>query len=250
MNPTGKPVALITGAAQGIGRELALGLAHDYAIAAIDIQETGLRALAEQIPDCVWRVVDVADLAQLTAAVAHFGPIDLLVANAGVGRETSLRNYDGETVRHILDVNLVGVANSISAVIPGMIQRRRGHLVAMSSASSLRGLPGMWAYCASKAGVNALMDGIRVEAAPLGIAVTTVCPGWVRTSMTAPIAERLSDVLELKDAARRILAAIRARKKFVIFPWRTVWQLRLLNWLPRSWSDAILGRMMRTIRQD
>ncbi len=76
----------------------------------------------------------------------------------------------------MIRVNLVGVANSIAAVTAGMLERRRGQIVAISSLASFRGFPHMAGYCASKAGVNALLDSLRVELKPLGIDVTTICP--------------------------------------------------------------------------
>src|SRR5207248_899709 len=97
---------------------------------------------------------------------AKLGPIDLLVANAGIGIETNAINFKIDDMNLVLNVNLLGVSNSIGAVLPGMIERKRGHLVAISSAASYRGLPRMLAYSASKAGVNAIMDGLRVELKP------------------------------------------------------------------------------------
>jgi NAD(P)-dependent dehydrogenase (short-subunit alcohol dehydrogenase family) len=250
-----QPVALITGAAQGIGRCLSLELSKQgYAIAAVDIDESGLRGLASAIPSCATATADVADLKALTAACrgleAKLGPVELLVANAGIGRETSALAYDGETVNRVLAVNLLGVSNSIAAVLPGMLARRKGHLVALSSVASFRGLPRLWAYSASKAGVNVMMEGIRTEVAPLGIHVTTICPSWIRTAMTAPIQNRLPDILELDDGVRRILDAIQRKRRHAAFPGRTVWRLRFLCWLPRSWQDRLLARMSRQLRAE
>ena len=89
------------------------------------------------------------------------GPTDLLIASAGVGQETSADAFSAEVFSHVIQVNLIGVSNSIAAVLPGMRERRRGHLAALSSLASYRGLPRMAGYSASKAGVNALMDSLR-----------------------------------------------------------------------------------------
>ena len=115
------------------------------------------------------------------------GPTDLLIASAGVGQETSADAFSAEVFSHVIQVNLIGVSNSIAAVLPGMRERRRGHLAALSSLASYRGLPRMAGYSASKAGVNALMDSLRVELRNYGIACSTICPGWIRTPMTAPL---------------------------------------------------------------
>src|SRR5262249_24234672 len=135
-----------------------------------------------------WAVADVCDRAALKAAVADLErrvrPTDTLVANAGIGLETAALDFSAERVEAQVRVNLVGVANSVEAVLPGMLGRKRGHLVCIASLASMRGFPRMAGYCASKAGVAAMMDSLRVELRPHGIDVTTICPGWIRTPLT------------------------------------------------------------------
>ena len=118
---------------------------------------------------------------------SKLGPVDILIANAGIGMENSALSFRGEDFEAQVRVNLIGVANSVAAVLPGMIERKRGHLVAISSLASYRGLPLMAGYCASKSGVNALFESLRLELAPLGIDTTIICPGWIKTPLTAHI---------------------------------------------------------------
>jgi short-subunit dehydrogenase len=125
-----------------------------------------------------------------------------------------------------------------------MRRRRSGHLVALSSLASYCGLPRMAGYCASKAGVNALLDALRVELKPLGIAVTTICPGWVRTPLTAPIGLPASHMMEVDEAVRRMVRAIAARRPFLAFPAGNVWRVRLLRYLPRPLRDWLAYRLM------
>jgi short-subunit dehydrogenase len=174
----------------------------------------------------------------------RLGPTDVLIASAGIGRETSALDFHAEDIRAHLLVNLIGVSNSIDAVLPGMRRRGRGHLVALSSLASYRGLPRMAGYCASKAGLNALLDALRAELGPVGITVTTICPGWVRTPLTAPINLPPRDMMEVEEAARRIVAAIRRRRPFLAFPAGAAWQVRLLCWLPRRLSDWLTRRYL------
>jgi NAD(P)-dependent dehydrogenase (short-subunit alcohol dehydrogenase family) len=251
-------VALITGAGSGIGRALALALAAEGArIAALDRNSEALAELTQHLialkgtPGLhASAVVDVTDPAAHHAAVqscaARLGPIDLLVASAGLGRKTSATDFDATAVGDVLRVNLIGVANSIAAVLPGMRARGQGHLVALSSLASFHGIPHMSAYCASKAGVSAMMDALRVELRPLGIAVTTLCPGWIRTPMTEqpdlPPGIRLMD---LADAVSLMMTAIRLRRPYLAFPRGMVWQLRLIQALPRSLADWLVGRMVK-----
>ncbi len=242
-------VALITGAGSGIGRQLALNLANEgAAIAAIDLKPEPLAALAAELPNqqVAWAVGDVTDRVALREAVSQvcrqLGPVDLLIANAGIGIENSALAFRAEDFEAQIKVNLIGVANSIEAVLPSMIERRRGHLVAMSSLASYRGMPKMLGYCASKSGVNALFEGLRAELKPLGITVTTVCPGWIRTGLTANIDLPKEEMLELPDAAHRILTAIHQRKAFYAFQPSLVRRVRLLRWLPCGMSDWLTLR--------
>jgi NAD(P)-dependent dehydrogenase (short-subunit alcohol dehydrogenase family) len=258
-------VTLITGAGSGIGRALAKLLVQEegYLIAAIDRREDGLRSLADELQafaddlgvnqkPIAWTVADVTDAAGLSQATreleAKLGPTDLLIANAGIGTETSGLNYNIDNMNLVMSVNLLGVSNSIGAVLPGMIQRRRGHLVAISSVASYRGLPRLLAYCASKAGVNAIMDGLRVELAPLGIHATTICPGWVRTPMTEQIAGSLEHLVDVDAAAQEIAYAIQRKLAFYTFPRAMRWKLGFMMTWPRSWQDWYITRKMNRLK--
>ena len=249
-------VVLITGAASGIGRQLALTLAAEGArLAALDLQGPALEALAADLKGqpVATAVADVTDAAAVREAVARLearlGPTDLLIASAGVGRETSAADFRPEVMAEVINVNLLGVVNSIAAVLPGMRQRRHGHLAALSSLASYRGLPRMAGYCASKAGVNAVLDALRVELRPDNVAVTTICPGWVRTPMTADLDVPVPVMMEVGEAARRIVAALRARRPFVAFPPRDLWQVRLLRYLPRPLGDWMAHRRLLRTRK-
>ena len=116
--------------------------------------------------------------------------------------------------------------------------------MALSSLASYRGLPRMAGYCASKAGLNALLDALRVELRPLGIAVTTICPGWVRTPLTAPLDLNLPRMMEVGEAVHRILGAVRRRQSFLAFPTGSAWQVRLLRYLPGGVSDWMTYRYL------
>jgi short-subunit dehydrogenase len=129
-----------------------------------------------------------------------------------------------------------------------MLARRRGHLAAISSMASLKGMPLMLGYSASKAGVNAFMEGLRIEVEPHGLAVSTICPGWIRTAMTQPIHSAVP-LMEPDYAAGQILWAIRRRKRFHAFPRALAWQLRLLNLLPTRLADWLIRRAFRKMAE-
>ena len=249
-------VVLITGAGSGIGRRLAQLLsAEGAAVAALDRNPEGLAALEKELQGRPFAAAaaDVTDLAATRAAAAQLesrlGPTDVLIASAGIGKETSALDFRAEDVAAQINVNLTGVANSVDAVLPGMRQRRRGQIVVLSSLASYRGLPLMAGYCASKAGVSALCESLRVELAPLGIAVTALCPGWIRTPLTKDIAVPQPYMMEVDYAVGRMLKAMRAQRPHAAFPRRAAWLVRLLRWLPARLSDWLVRRKFERMMQ-
>src|SRR5437879_1800703 len=126
---------LVTGACGGLGRHLALGLARQGArVAAVDLDWKSLAALAAELDyeGMAWAVAHVTDRDALQAAVARLrdqlGPVDLLIANAGIGLETTAAAFKAEVIEALVRVNLIGVANSIEAVLPAMLERGTGWL--------------------------------------------------------------------------------------------------------------------------
>ena len=113
----------------------------------------------------------------------------------------------------------------------------------MSSLASYRGLPKMAGYCASKAGVNALLDSLRVELQPAGIAVTTICPGWIRTPLTKDL-EGYDSTLPVDEAVRQMVWAIEKRKPWHAFPGSTTRRVRGPRWLPCLVSDWFIRTMI------
>ncbi|HZU35641.1 MAG TPA: SDR family NAD(P)-dependent oxidoreductase, partial [Gemmataceae bacterium] len=170
------------------------------------------------------------------------GPVDLLIANAGIGTPTLLDPPNVDDVERMFRVNTLGVIYAIEAVLPEMLRRGRGHLAAVSSIAGYKGLPGESGYCASKAAVNSYMEGLRIQLRDRGIAVTTICPGFVRTPMTAVMHNPMPWLLEADEAARRIVWALKRRRKVYNFPWQMALFMRLTRWAP-DWLVA------RTLRQ-
>ena len=195
-------------------------------------------------------VADVAHRDQVETAVRslreQLGPIDLMIANAGVGKATFLDPVNVADVEDMVRINLLGVVYCFAAVMPEMLARKTGRLVAISSLAAYRGLPGESAYCASKAAVNVYLDGLRIHLRGTGVQVTTVCPGFVTTPMTAANTFHMPGLMTAEDAARRIVRAIRAGRKVYNFPWRLHLMVKLSRWLP----DWVMRRMMSDYNED
>lgn len=237
-------VVVITGASSGIGWSLARVLAgkgcHVGLIARRQEQLSKLAGEIEQAGGkCAYAPADVADRSATLSAFqdlrTRLGPIDLLIANAGVGRPTLLQPFNVTDVERMFQVNVLGTIYSIEAVLPEMLQRGDGHLAAVSSLAGYKGLPGESGYCASKAALISYMEGLRIQLRDRGVHVTTVCPGFVKTPMTEINEFKMPFLLEADDAARRIVRALERKKKVFDFPWQMSILMKLTRWLPDWW---------------
>lgn len=248
--PFANQVAIITGASSGIGWALAKVLAgQGCTLGLVARRQDKLQALAQEIcqagGNAAFAAADVGDRTQTLAGVrglaAQLGPVDLLIANAGVGMPTSLDPMNVADIEAMFRVNTLGVVYAIEAVLPEMLRRGRGHLAAVSSLAAYKGLPGESAYCASKAAVNVYLEGLRIHLRDKCIAVTTLCPGFVRTPMTAINEFHMPWLLEADEAARRMVRALERRRSVYNFPWQTSLLMKVTRWLP----DWVMARSMR-----
>ncbi len=144
----------------------------------------------------------------------------MLIANAGVGAPTTIEPFNVGDVEKMFRVNVLGVVYSLEAVLPQMLERGRGHLAAVSSLASYKGLPGESGYTASKAAVNVFLEGLRIQLRSKGIAVTTICPGFVKTPMTEVNEFKMPWLLTADEAARRMVRALKHKRKVYNFPWQ------------------------------
>jgi short-subunit dehydrogenase len=172
----------------------------------------------------------------------RFGRIDVLIANAGIGATTDAANLRASEVADVINVNVLGATNSVTAVVPEMIQRRSGHLVAISSLAGYRGLPKSGAYCASKAAVSAFFESVRLDLRGTGVIVTIIHPGFIKTPLTAGRHAQMPFLMELDSATRKIISAIESRRTSYAFPWQLASIVRFAMLLPNSVYDRIAAR--------
>lgn len=245
-------VTLITGASSGLGAALAPLLAADGHVLALGARRIEpLQELASEIEATGGRVLavpmDVSDREAVRSAFdtieSELGPVECLVANAGRSGPLSAKRFDTDKLHRVMSVNFFGAAYCIERALPGMIERKRGHIIGVSSLAGFRGMPGFGSYNASKAALITLLEGLRIEGRRLGIDVTVVCPGFVKTPLTADNKFPMPFLMEVEDAAARIHKAIRRRERLTLFPWPMRPFIRLMQIMPAWMYDLALGSM-------
>jgi NADP-dependent 3-hydroxy acid dehydrogenase YdfG len=248
--PQTPKTVFITGASSGLGRGLALRYAQSGAtVHAAARREDELRKLAAEAPagSILPVQLDVQDTEALVAAIrqaeqASGGVLDLVIANAGVGRPSSARKMDWTIVRWILDVNVTAACVTLAAALPAMIERNAGQVVMMSSLAAFRGMPGNAAYCASKAAVSTFMESVRVDLRRTGVRATTIYPGFVKTELTAKNKFPMPFLMELDRAVEVMVKGIARGAKTIAYPLPMVAITRTLGALPRSIYEPLAGR--------
>jgi short-subunit dehydrogenase len=252
INRTSQIVVLLTGAARGIGRATAGALGkRGYALGLIDRELDALTVVADELRTAgvsvEARATDVTDIDGLGEAVhaieASLGPVDVLVACAGVGWLSSAVDLDVHGLRRMLDVNVVGVAAAIQSVASGMFARGSGHIVGISSVAGYRGMPWMPGYSASKAAVATYLEGLRPAFKRRGVRITTVYPGFVRTGMTlaTPFRKPVA-MLEPEQAADYLVRAIERKPRDYTIPLTARLGMGLLRRLPNSLFDHCMDQ--------
>ncbi|MBS9533017.1 SDR family oxidoreductase [Mycobacterium sp. M1] len=203
MKSVNNQVVFITGGAHGIGAEAARRLHRKGAkLVLTDLDEVQLKAVADELGgDRVLTVAaDVRDLEAMEAAAAagieKFGGIDAVVANAGIASYGSVLGVDPAAFRQVIDVNLVGVFNTVRATLPSIIDRR-GYVLVVSSLAAFTAAPGMLPYDASKAGAEHLANALRLELAGRGVAVGSAHMSWIDTALVRDTKKDLSTAAEM-----------------------------------------------------
>lgn len=241
----------LTGASSGIGEALARLYAKQGATVGLFARRADelARLASELSPATVatW-AGDVRDAGALARAgaefVARFGVPDVVIANAGVSRGALTEEpSDLEVIRAVVETNVLGVVHTFAPFVAAMRAARAGTLVGIASIAGFRGLPGSGAYSASKAAAIAYLESLRVELHGSGVAVVTVCPGFIATPMTARNPYPMPFLTAPDRAARLIARAIARRRRFYVLPWPMAWVGRLLRIVPRPLYDrALAGR--------
>ena len=246
----------LTGASSGIGEALARHYAAQGATLGLFARrESELEQLAAALAPAPVATFagDVRDCEALARAgadfIARFGVPDVVIANAGISRG-ALTDEPGDlpTFRAVMDTNMLGIVHTFAPFVAAMRQARAGALVGIASVAGFRGIPGSGAYSASKAAAITYLESLRVELVGSGVAVVTVCPGFIETPLTARNPYAMPFIITADKAARLIARAIARRRRFYVLPWQMAWLGRLLKVAPRFLYDRVLAGRKRKPR--
>lgn len=252
---------VVTGATSGLGRALAILLGRRGERIAL----TGRRTPMLESAAAEVRAAGAADVLVLPGGVddpavvarhheqivQRWGGLDLAILNAGVGGSDDPRAFRTRAYRDTFAVNFFGVCHWLECIIPGMVAEGRGIIAGISSPGGWRGFPGVGPYSASKAALSTMLESIRVDLRGTGVHIVDVCPGYVKSEMTAKNDPgRMPFLLETEEGAVRILRGIDRRQRLVHFPRRLTWPLRhVVARLPGAVFDPLAARFGRASRE-
>lgn len=252
-------LVLVTGASSGIGQALALryyAAGYRLALVARRVQLVQDWALANGFDAGRFQVygADVADIdaviAMGQACIDTQGLPDIVIANAGisVGMDTAERD-DLQVMRDTFAINNVGMAATFHPFVQAMAHRGSGTLVGIGSVAGIRGLPGHGAYCASKAAVISYCESLRGELLPSGVAVVTICPGYIDTPLTQQNRYAMPFLMSASDFADQAFSTIQSGASYRVIPWQMGIVSKLLRLLPNAMFDKLLAGRARKQRK-
>lgn len=244
-------VVWVTGASSGIGEALVgplVGRGARVAISArrgeaLEAQATRWRATGADVRAYPLDVTDRgATQAVVTSIEQAFGRMDLAVLNAGTHVLGVTKPFDAQQFVDNMALNYFGMLYGIEAVLPGMLARGRGHIAGVSSLAGLRALPTAGGYGASKAAASHMLDAIRFDLEPLGLRVTNITPGFVRTPLTDRNRYRMPFLMDVGRAAEIVVDGLERQRREIHFPKPLSWTVKTLRILPYPLYQWIIRR--------
>jgi short-subunit dehydrogenase len=245
-------VAWVTGASSGIGREVAVQLARaGWTVGVSARRRPELESLAALYPDkIIVAPADITDIAAVREAVALIErqsgrPVVRAILNAGTYLRDTAPDFDVARFTTQVEVNLLGTANCLAAVMPQMIAARRGQIGVVASLAGLAGLPGAVTYSTTKAGLLAMCQSLKFDLDRAGVGISAILPGFVKSPLTAQNTFPMPLLMEVEDAAAVILRGLDRGRFIIAFPGGLAWPLRFLRTLPAAVYFAAVGRFTK-----
>jgi short-subunit dehydrogenase len=242
---------LITGASSGIGRALAITYAKPnvnlFICARNEKNLLQTKTICENLKANVFiKILDVCDqLASKNwiAEIEQNFALDLVIANAGISAGTASGTESFLQVKEIFDTNIYGVINIIHPAIEKMITRKKGQIAIISSLAGFRGLPSSPAYSASKSAVRVYAEGLRGNMRKFGIAVNAICPGYIKSNMTAQNNFYMPLLMEVEDACKIIIKQLAKNKSRIAFPFGLYFVVWLATLISTKITDPIFAKL-------
>lgn len=227
-------IVWVTGASTGIGREIAIQLAaRGVKVAASARSADKLAGLGQNIHAYPVDVTDRRAVADTVGLIEQeIGPIDLAVLGAGTYQPLAVDDFDAGLFEKAMTTNYMGVVNALSALVPRMLLRQRGHLSWIASVAGFRGLPMAAAYGPSKAALINLAESLQPDLSRRGISVSVINPGFVATPLTAQNQFHMPFLMQAPDAAARTIKGLAAGRFEIAYPARFVAILKFARLLP------------------
>ena len=243
---------LVTGASRGIGAAIAHAFAARGAtLGLVARRREPLEELAKELPGGAHVALegDVADQDSIVTAIAQFGDVDVVVANAGITHYRPFAQLPLDEARHMNDVNWLGTIYTVWAALPGMLDRRRGHIVVVSSGGGVRGFPSAAVYNGTKAAQRGFAEALRHELHGTGVSVTTVYPGEIETTIHDHELDHMPDWYRLENRApagplgEQVAEAVEQDRRELFYP-PSVRMLRIVNGISPRLGDLMLRRIL------
>ena len=191
---------------------------------------------------------DVTDRDAMHRIAGEIAPLDVALLNAGTYVPVDPRHFDADIFREHLDVNVMGTVNCLEAVLPAMLELRRGRVAVVASITGYAALPRAAAYGATKAFLISMCESLRADLAGTGVDVTVITPGYVRTPLTAQNEFKMPFLIEPEEAARRIADGLEKGKAEIAFPLPASLALKALGSVPGSLSRRYTARLAKRLR--
>lgn len=243
----------LIGASSGIGEALAPALAREGAILALSARREDelhrVSAMCSTDARPIVKPLDVTDKAQVdrvySELVEVWGKVDVLFYNAAASAHTRVDEFDTEAALHQIDVVYLGLVRAAGAVLPDMLSRHGGDIVATGSVAGYAGFPRASAYSSAKSAVIAFLQALRIELKAQGVGVVTVNPGFVKTALTEENKFPMPFLLTSEQAAAAIVKGLLAGDEEIHFPKRLSWPVKLATALPRPLFERLARLMVR-----
>lgn len=243
-------VIWVTGASSGIGYETVIALAKRGAKSIIvsGRNESNLTALAKKVPgvNVLKLAFDVTNCQQNHQAFKEieriYGRLDIIFLNAGGAGDYDSNHFNSHEFIEVMKLNYFSLLYGVEAALPLLKQSKSAQIIGMSSVASYHGLPGSAGYCAAKAAARIFLQGLAMDLRPT-VAVSIVCPGFVKTPLTDRHQRRLPFLLSAAKAAKIIVRGIEKQQLEIHFPRRLCWLFSAICCLPRKMTQYLLQRV-------